>query len=201
VSQPASRRAHHTGRAIEKLSSCWTAKTAVLYVWPDRRPTWRTTDVLHPSLPADLTATGRKAWVNKRKASGSEPLMPHVLIAASRHRCRSAGLRAQPSPGPITQRERGQPGSATPSVDYALVRSVPGAYWMRADHRVRCRATMWSAQPGATVARCARLAVMPSLGVRLPCGQRRAAAAGLLARAGSERRRSMGQWPAAEAAL
>jgi hypothetical protein len=55
------------GRAIKKLSSCWTAITGVSYVRPDRRPTWRTTDVLDPSLPADLKASGRMARVNKRK--------------------------------------------------------------------------------------------------------------------------------------
>jgi hypothetical protein len=56
------------GRAIKKLSSCWTAMTGVSYVRPDRRPTWRTTDVLDPSVPADLNASGRMARVNKRKA-------------------------------------------------------------------------------------------------------------------------------------
>jgi hypothetical protein len=64
------------GRAIKKLSSCWAATTGVSYVRPDRRPTWRTIDVLDPSLPADLRASGRMARVNKRKAFWREPLMP-----------------------------------------------------------------------------------------------------------------------------
>src|SRR5690349_20647886 len=50
--------------------------TGVSYVRPDRRPTCRTTDVLDPSLPADLRASGRIARVNKRKAFWSLPLMP-----------------------------------------------------------------------------------------------------------------------------
>src|SRR5215472_5208672 len=64
------------GRAIKKLSSCWTAMTGAWYARPDRRPTWRTTDVLDPSLPADLKASGRMVRVNKRKAFWIEPLMP-----------------------------------------------------------------------------------------------------------------------------
>ena len=44
------------------------AMTGVPCVPPDRRPKWRTTDVLDPSLPADPRASGRVARVNKRKA-------------------------------------------------------------------------------------------------------------------------------------
>jgi hypothetical protein len=40
----------------------------VWYVRPDRRPIWRTIDVLDPSWPADLKASGRVARVSKRKA-------------------------------------------------------------------------------------------------------------------------------------
>jgi len=50
--------------------------TGVSYVRPDRRPTWRTTDVLDPSLPADLKASGRMVRVNSRKAFWVKPLMP-----------------------------------------------------------------------------------------------------------------------------
>ncbi len=46
------------------------------YVRPDRRPTWRTTDVLDPCLPADRKASGRMTRVNKRKAFWADPLMP-----------------------------------------------------------------------------------------------------------------------------
>jgi hypothetical protein len=64
------------GRTIKKLSSWWTAMTGASYVRPDRRPTWRTTEVLEPSLPADLKASGGMAQVNKRKAFWIEPLKP-----------------------------------------------------------------------------------------------------------------------------
>jgi len=40
----------------------------VWYLRPDRRPAWQKTDVLDPSLPADLSASGRTARVNNRKA-------------------------------------------------------------------------------------------------------------------------------------
>ena len=57
------------------------AITGVSYFRPDRRPTWRTTEVLDPSLPADLKASGRVTRVKKRKVYWREPLMPPTLWA------------------------------------------------------------------------------------------------------------------------
>src|SRR5215472_16768679 len=111
------------GRAIKKLLSCWAAMTGVWYVRPDRRPTWRTTDVLDPSLPADLSASGRMARVNKRKAFWIEPFMP------PRSQRPGPGGRAQ---GPLAARTScpgravaGPAGSVTSTIGHLL---PPGLY-------------------------------------------------------------------------
>src|SRR5215469_6153902 len=78
------------GRAIKKLSSCRAATTGVSYVRPDRRPTWRTTDVLDLSVPADRRASGRVARVNRRKAFWIELLMPQRSHRLEGELCRRA---------------------------------------------------------------------------------------------------------------
>src|SRR6516164_1464835 len=121
------------GRAIKKLSSCLTAITGVSYVRPDRRPTWRTTDVLDPSLPADFKASGRMARVNKRKAFWTATLMPpHSQQVEARSRAEGHNeSRQEASHGPITDAQGRPPDPPAyrppaPNGRALLTRSITG---------------------------------------------------------------------------
>src|SRR5689334_16203542 len=109
------------GRAIKKLSPCRAAITGVWYVRPDRRPTWRTTDVPEPSLPARAVIKNSR---HRRQDVRPRVWGPSGLPGSARtsESEDSGRLAAMPRPAVPDHNSSGHP--RTGSVDHGTVHAA-----------------------------------------------------------------------------